>query len=325
MQNVNVAALARQCGSSTKTISKKLREGMTPNQVIDWARQRTETIASGGKVRGRVFGTEQATLRPDWGIAPDRPGTYVGKERTDKRAGSESGIVVPTADFTKMRHPIGTRVVMAESHPHAGRSGRVVRYEVVAMFADEGPCPVIRFEETGEECFAMDAADFFLDNSVLKLTVPGAFTRTGLISHDADHLWQNGDARRESDAGLRINNDEWGVCGMENISQAQLRKEAALANLRELEYAQKRGQLVPVVMVNAWFSDVIIRARDGLLRLPAELRDRVAAETDPVEVEKMLYEKISEVLRRLRTMDGRDTGTTLGVEVAGEKVESEAA
>ncbi len=55
--------------------------------------------------------------------------------------------------------PIGTRVLLIGTHPWAGHTGEIVRWEVVGMFASEGPKPVIKLD-SGNECFAMSAADF---------------------------------------------------------------------------------------------------------------------------------------------------------------------
>lgn len=55
--------------------------------------------------------------------------------------------------------PVGTRVLMMSGHPHAGKSGEIIRWEVVHLFASEGPKPVIRLDD-GQECFAMDPRHF---------------------------------------------------------------------------------------------------------------------------------------------------------------------
>src|SRR5580704_12711730 len=43
--------------------------------------------------------------------------------------------------------------------------------------------------------------------------------------------------------------------------QAEIRKEMALASKHELDLAVKRGEYVPVVTVNEWFGNVIVKAR----------------------------------------------------------------
>jgi hypothetical protein len=89
-------------------------------------------------------------------------------------------------------------------------------------------------------------------------------------------------------------------CGdLESFNQAQRRKEVAIADLRELELKQKRGELVPVSDVNAFVSGMIVRARDILLRLAPELRDRLATCTDPLECEGMVTDEVYRALREL--------------------------
>jgi hypothetical protein len=60
---------------------------------------------------------------------------------------------------------------------------------------------------------------------------------------------------------------------VESFAAAQRRKEVAIADLRELELKQKRGELVSMSEVNAFISGMIIRSRDILLRIGPELRD----------------------------------------------------
>src|ERR1700680_4506229 len=89
-------------------------------------------------------------------------------------------------------------------------------------------------------------------------------------------------------------------CGdLESINQAQRRKEVAIADLRELELKQKRGELVAVSEVNAFVSGMIVRARDILLRIAPELRDRLATCTDPIECEAMVTDEVHRALREL--------------------------
>ena len=85
--------------------------------------------------------------------------------------------------------------------------------------------------------------------------------------------------------------------------EALRRKEVALANLKEVELAQRRGDLIPLVQVNAWFSGCIVSARDILLRIGPELRDRLAACVDPVVCERMVDEEVRRALGKLRELD----------------------
>jgi len=73
----------------------------------------------------------------------------------------------------------------------------------------------------------------------------------------------------------------------------------AIADLRELEVAQKRGELLPASEVNAFISGMIIRARDILLRIAPELRDRLATCSDAVECERLIDDEVRRALREL--------------------------
>lgn len=87
----------------------------------------------------------------------------------------------------------------------------------------------------------------------------------------------------------------------ENFYHARERKEIALANEKEFRVAQLRGELAPVVQVNAWVSGCIVKARDVFLRIGPELRDRLAAESDPVACERMVVAEVERGLEALRT------------------------
>jgi hypothetical protein len=84
--------------------------------------------------------------------------------------------------------------------------------------------------------------------------------------------------------------------GDESYFEAQRRKEIALANLRELELAIKSGELVPVAEINAWVAGNIVEARNILIRIAPELRDRLAIESDPAETDKLISVEIDRAL-----------------------------
>jgi hypothetical protein len=89
--------------------------------------------------------------------------------------------------------------------------------------------------------------------------------------------------------------------GHESFYQARERKEIALADEKEFRVRQMQQELVPVVQMNAWMSGNILKARDIGLRIGPELRDRLAAETDPVECERMVAAEVERMLEALRT------------------------
>jgi hypothetical protein len=82
----------------------------------------------------------------------------------------------------------------------------------------------------------------------------------------------------------------------ETLVQAQLRKEQALANLRELEVAQKRGELAPVGVLNVFMGGQIIKARDALMRIGQELCDRLAFASAPADCRRMIDDEVRRAL-----------------------------
>lgn len=73
----------------------------------------------------------------------------------------------------------------------------------------------------------------------------------------------------------------------EELHNAQTRKEIALANLKELEEAQKRAELIPVAQVNNWMASAIMRARDIWSGL-RDLSDRIRQEADAISAQLMV-------------------------------------
>lgn len=66
----------------------------------------------------------------------------------------------------------------------------------------------------------------------------------------------------------------------EDIAAVLLRKETALANLRELEEGEKRGELVPVLPLEKLYSSIAQSVRDALMGLGQEKSGEWAAITD---------------------------------------------
>lgn len=115
--------------------------------------------------------------------------------------------------------------------------------------------------------------------------------------------WRQQQAEKQAREGVRAKAPESsnGVDGGESYSEAQRRKEVALANLRELELNVKSGDLTPVSEINAWVAGMIIEARNILLRIAPELRDRLAIETDPAEIDKLISAEIDRALYQLKS------------------------
>ena len=109
----------------------------------------------------------------------------------------------------------------------------------------------------------------------------------------------------------------------EPFSRAQARRESAQADIRELQAGEKRGELVPVRAVNAWFAAQIVKARDRLLRLPSELRDQLGA-MDGAHCENLLDTELRFILRNL-TLYGKEIAAAeqTAAEAAGPPPEPE--
>ena len=60
----------------------------------------------------------------------------------------------------------------------------------------------------------------------------------------------------------------------ESYSAAKRRKESALADLRQLEAQQKRGQLVPAEAVVREWEGIVRSVRAGILAVPSRFRAR---------------------------------------------------
>lgn len=123
-----------------------------------------------------------------------------------------------------------------------------------------------------------------------------------LAGKSAEQIISEAEAWRKQEAAKESSSD----CGdLESLQHAQRRKERAIADLRELELQQKRGELIPMSDVNAFISGMIIRARDILLRIAPELRDRLATCRDAVECERLIDDEVRRALAELALPQGR--------------------
>jgi hypothetical protein len=81
-----------------------------------------------------------------------------------------------------------------------------------------------------------------------------------------------------------------------SFAAAQTAKENALAELRQLEVLEKKGELIPVAYVRHWGLNFLIQGRQILEWGPTEMRDELAAETDPVKCEAIVRRRDERVL-----------------------------
>lgn len=94
----------------------------------------------------------------------------------------------------------------------------------------------------------------------------------------------------------------------ENLAQATLRKEIAIADQRELEVQRQRASLVSRPMVLGWLSEAVVKAREILLRIGPELRDRLAVEQDAMKVQEVIVVEVERALEELEGAWGKLEG-----------------
>lgn len=101
--------------------------------------------------------------------------------------------------------------------------------------------------------------------------------------------------------GSRGGSEKGDEGGGADLHDARARREQALAELAELELAEKRGELVSVAEVEKALVSKILGVRDSLDTLADRLSPLLAAESDPAKVYAMLRGEIRQVLAQLST------------------------
>jgi hypothetical protein len=92
-----------------------------------------------------------------------------------------------------------------------------------------------------------------------------------------------------------VDSDE-DVASSVTFARAQAAKEQALSELRRIEVLEKKGELIPVAYVRHWGLNFLIQGRQILEWGPTEMRDELAAETDPVKCEAIVRRRDERVL-----------------------------
>jgi len=87
------------------------------------------------------------------------------------------------------------------------------------------------------------------------------------------------------------------------LEDAKLRRAKALAERQEIENALRRGELMPVSYVRKWASEFLSAGRDEMLRIPGELADALAAESDAREVAAALRAAMDRVIAKFEQLD----------------------
>jgi len=77
----------------------------------------------------------------------------------------------------------------------------------------------------------------------------------------------------------------------------KIRKETAITKLKEMEVAERAGQLVSKDMVYKTVFACARQARDAMLAIPARISGMIAVETDQRTIQTLLQKEIEEGLR----------------------------
>lgn len=82
-----------------------------------------------------------------------------------------------------------------------------------------------------------------------------------------------------------------------SANEARRRKEVALARLREMEVAEKAGQLLSAQKVKDAWVKILAAVKTAVLRMPDKLAPQLAAVTDAREARAMLQNECEAVLK----------------------------
>jgi hypothetical protein len=81
-----------------------------------------------------------------------------------------------------------------------------------------------------------------------------------------------------------------------SFSAAQAAEKSWSAKLKQVEYQERCGELVPLSYVRHWGTTFLVAARDEMLKAPSELADTLASESDPRVVERTLQTWVERVM-----------------------------
>ena len=118
-------------------------------------------------------------------------------------------------------------------------------------------------------------------------------------SVDAAQAWREANldpARRKGGPGASTPSPAESSPWPETFDEARTRDKSAEANLREMTAAKRRGELIEVAAVTAALAHDYAATRDALLQIPARMGPVLAAESDPAQVQRRLYDEIHQAL-----------------------------
>jgi hypothetical protein len=87
--------------------------------------------------------------------------------------------------------------------------------------------------------------------------------------------------------------------GDETLAEAARQLEWEKLREKQIKNEREEGRLVEVVVINAFVAGMIMKARDELIRIGAEIADRLARESDPAKCRALVDDRISQSLEAL--------------------------
>ena len=84
-----------------------------------------------------------------------------------------------------------------------------------------------------------------------------------------------------------------------SANEARRRKEVALAQLREMEVAERAGKLYDAAAVQNAVVSMNAAIREAVLRIPDKLAPQAAATSDPRQVRSILMAECKAILKNL--------------------------
>lgn len=84
-----------------------------------------------------------------------------------------------------------------------------------------------------------------------------------------------------------------------SLAEASRRLEWERVRAAQIKSDREEGRLVALDPVNAYVAGMILKAREELTRIPTEMRDVLAHETDPIRCEELMQRRIEDVLAKM--------------------------
>jgi hypothetical protein len=87
--------------------------------------------------------------------------------------------------------------------------------------------------------------------------------------------------------------------GPDSLAEASRKLEWEKVREKNLKNDQEEGHLVDLTVINAFVASMIMKTRDELTRIGAEIADRLARESDPAKCRDLVDDRISQSLEAL--------------------------